>query len=326
MDRARSHDSINRRLRDRRTPTGKRIALQPRDMLWFEKLHRHGPLSSTYLHAFSEEICRNPQRARNRLTDLFNEDTNPHEGFYLERPFQQFLTLDARYQDLVYDLTPCAEQALKEEGRFREHAPMPNGPWIHRYMVSSIMAAIEIETLRRPSLRFIFQDEILARANAPLRFPVEIQDPRTRKIERSELIPDGTFGLEYRMEDGSKRYRFFLVEADRSTEPIRSPRLARKSHLRTILQYRQLIGCEGYKSLLNLTAPILVLNVTTNPTHMQNLMGLVSEVAGSTGNTFMLYQAIPGFGRVFQPPLLLPQLLSAPWQRAGHPDFIINEP
>ena len=325
MDKPRTHDRINRRLRHRRTPTGKQIALQPRDLLWFEKLHRHGPLSSTYLHAFSENLCRNPQRARNRLTDLYNENSNPHGGFYMDRPPQQFQTLDARYQDLVYDITPCAEEALKEDGRFRKDAPKPTGPWVHRYMVSSIAAAIEIETLKDPSLRFVFQDEILERAEVPLRFPVEYRNRATKKLDKAELVPDGIFGLEYRLSDGRKRYRFFAIEADRNTEPIRSSQFARKSYYRAVLQYREFVGRGVYKDILKMTVPLLVLNVTTNPTHLQSLVDLVAEVSGGAGNTFMLFQATPSFGRVFKPPALLPHLLHGSWQRAGHGDFHINE-
>ena len=92
------------------------VAARPRDLLWFQKLHEHGPLSSSYLHAFSKHLARNEKRSRDRLTDLFNEGNTPHDGAYLTRPWQQFQTLDARYQDLVYDVAAPAAQALKQHG------------------------------------------------------------------------------------------------------------------------------------------------------------------------------------------------------------------
>ena len=152
-----SHDTLQRRRRDRRAPTGKRLTLQERDLLWLQKIHDHGPLSSSFLHAFSAKLRRNEKRARDRLTDLFNEDGTPHGGAYLGRPWQQFQTFDARYQDLVYDLTPAAETALKANGHWSDHAASGAGPWVHRYMVASISASIELATLDDPTVTYIPQ-------------------------------------------------------------------------------------------------------------------------------------------------------------------------
>ena len=56
--------------------------------------------------------------------------------------------------------------------------------------------------------RGAFQDEILARKEAALTFPVSVQGVT------KHLIPDALFGLEY-TQAGKRYYRFFLVEADR---------------------------------------------------------------------------------------------------------------
>ena len=193
-------DAIGRRSRERPSSTGKRVTPQERDLLWFQKIHQHGPLSSTYLHAFSKHIRCNGKRARDRLTDLFNEECTPHMGAYLERPFQQFNTYDARYQDLVYDLTPSAIVALKENGMWHEYAPGHSGPWVHRYMVSCITASIELSTLTDPTLEYIPQEAILERAETVLRYPVPFKNPATGMKETKDLIPDAIFGLEYKQE------------------------------------------------------------------------------------------------------------------------------
>jgi len=83
-----THDKIGRRRRDRRQSTGKRISAQERDLLWFQKLQEHGPLSSSYLHAFSNHLRRNEKRASYRLTDLLHEDQTAHKGAYLDRPLR----------------------------------------------------------------------------------------------------------------------------------------------------------------------------------------------------------------------------------------------
>jgi hypothetical protein len=114
----------------------------------FEKLHRHGPLSTRYLVAYSQLLRKSATRAKDRLTDLFNEDDTPHNGTYLDRPWQQFETLDARQNDLVYDLTPQSIRVLKAQGLWSDDAPHPGGSWKHTYMTAAITASIELATLQ----------------------------------------------------------------------------------------------------------------------------------------------------------------------------------
>lgn len=324
MDAIPNHDSLQRRHRDRPLSTGKRVTPQERDLLWFEKIHQHGPLSSSFLHAFSTDLRRNEKRARDRLTDLFNEDRTPHGGAYLTRPFQQFRTFDARYQDLVYDLAPAAELALKEAGKWSDSASAATGPWMHRYMVAAITASIELATQSDPSLTFIPQHAILERACTVLRYPVPFDNPITGKEETRDLIPDAVFGLEYDGPDG-KSFRFFIVEADRATEPSRASRFNRKSHLRTILQYRSYVGRGLYKDHLNLTAGVMVLTVTTEPQTMAKMLELANEVSEGRGNSYLLFRTAEHFGRYFKPPKPLPELLQGEWERSGQLAFRIDQ-
>lgn len=271
------HDALGRRHRDRPTSTGKRVTPQPRDLLWFQKLHEHGPLSSSHLHAFSKHLASSEKRSRDRLTDLFNEGNTPHGGAYLTRPVQQFATLDARYQELVHDIGKPAERALREADLWNEYGTSPGGPWKHRAMVAAITASIELEAIADPNLSYIPQHAILARAGTTLRYPVSFKDPRTGREERHVLIPDAIFGLEYR-HSGTPLYRFFLVEADRATEPASASSFSRKSYLRNFLQYREYIGRGLYKEHLKLTAPLLVLNVSTSEVVIKRMVGVVAAL------------------------------------------------
>jgi len=316
-------DSLNRRRRDRRQSTGKRISPQARDLLWFQKLQEHGPLSSSYLHAFSSHLRRSEKRAKDRLTDLFHEDQTPHNGAYLDRPIQQFRSFNARYQDLVFDLAPPAITALKDYGLWREHGASGAGPWRHRFMVSCITASVELATLERSDISYISQSAILDRADTQLRFPVTIKNPKTKKPETKDLIPDAIFGLEYKSA-GEKSYRFFIVEADRATEPTRTSNFNRKSHLRTLLQYREYVGQGLYKSHLNLSAGLMVLNVTINPATMNRMLKLTQELSGK-GNTYLLFKTIEQFGPSFMTPQPIPEFLTGPWQRAGYGGFRIGK-
>ena len=311
-------DCAGRRRRDRRSPTGMQLGLTERDLLWLEKLHRHGPLASTFLLAYSRSTHRSDGRAKDRLTHLYHE-AGKHGGAYLERPWQQFATQGARYHDLVYDVSDAGLRALKDAGRLREHVPAPSGPWVHRYMTAAITASIEIAALRNDNVRYIFGDEILRRAETSLRFPVTVASVT------SNLIPDALFGLEYAA-GGRKLYRFFIVEADRGTEPATATasRHRRKSYERTIDQYREFVGRGQYRQPLRLTAGMVVLNVTTSEARLQNLIELTGKLSEGGRNSYMLFAALPALGRAFRPVEVLDHLLTTPWQRAGLPGFRID--
>ena len=247
-----------------------------------------------------------------------------HEGNLLSKPGKQFDPMDARHNQLIYDLNEHSIQILREEGGYSDRAPACSGPWKHRAMVSSITASIELATYGK-NIRYIPQHEILDQLGTTLRIPVTIRNDRLARDEQHDLIPDAMFGLEYD-EAGRKSYIFYLVEADRGTEPLKVKNLARKSYLRSIQQYRKLIGGKHYKAHFGLNAGLLVLNVTTSEERMKNLIELVAESSDSGCNTYMLFQTAPLFGTYFKPPKPIPDLLTGPWYRAGHAPFYLNQP
>lgn len=191
-------------------------------------------------------------------------------------------------------------------------------------MVAAITASIELVTLADPDLAFIPQHAILGRAKATLRSPVQIKNPATGKEDKSDLIPDALFGLEYR-NGGDSSFRFFAVEADRGTEPSRASKLNRKSHLRNFLQYREYVGRGLYREHLRLTAPLVVLNVTTSEAIMAHMMRLALKFAPS-GNTYQLFKCRPQFGLYFKPSRPEATLLTADWPRAGDLPLQIDRP
>jgi len=318
-----SHDALQRRKRLRPVSTGKRVTPQERDLLWFAKLHEHGPLPSSFLLQYSRDMRRSDKRARDRLTDLFNEENTSDGGPYLARPPQQFRTLDSRYNQLVYDLTPAANRALRKAGLWPGR-PARSGPWLHGLMVSCITASIELATLGRPDLRYIPQSEILARAETELRYRTTIAEPLNGRDRQTDLLPDALFGLEYQTDRG-RRFRFFLVEADRGTEPATSANFNRKSFLRCLMQYERYIGCTEYRDHLKLTAPILVLNVGSDAARIARMIALATQEYPQ-GNAYMLFQTWADFGPVFRPPQPGPFLLDGIWERAGLSAFRLDMP
>ena len=315
-------DRLGRRNRLHAQSTGKRVTPQERDSLWFAKLAEHGPLPSSFLLAYARDTHRSDKRARERLTDLFNEDNTPDGGPYLTRPPQQFRTLDSRYNQLVYDLAPAGERALARLGQDNSARPAPSGPWLHRFMTSCITASIELATLARDDLSYIPQSEILRRADAELRCPVEIADPVSGYRYTKDLIPDAVFGLRYHTAEGG-RFRFFAVEADRATEPATSSNWNRKSFERNLVQYEAYVAGGAYREHLNLTAPLLVLNMLSDGQRAQRMIEFTAK-RYPQGNAFMLFQAWEDFGPVFRPPGPKLALLSGLWERSGLPSFSMD--
>jgi hypothetical protein len=316
-------DSLSRRKRLTPVSTGKRITLQDRDLLWFAKLAEHGPLPSSCLLQYAKDMRRSEKRARERLTDLFNEDNTPDCGPYLTRPPQQFRTLDSRYNQLVYDVTPASKKALHKVGLLTGVTSAPSGPWLHRFMVSCITASVELATINHREITYIPQSAILARAGTDLRFPVTIIDPVTKRSLVKDLIPDAVFGLEYHTDAGS-RFRFFAVEADRATEPATSSNFNRKSFMRNLLQYDAYVSGGAYRQHLGLTAPLLVLTVSSDPVRTARMIDLTAKHYPN-GNAFMLFQTWTDFGPVFRPPPPNPALLIADSGRGGLAQFRIED-
>lgn len=324
MPASNTYDALHRRLRRQPVSTGKRVHLQERDALWLEKIAEHGPLSSGFLHAFSARMARSSKRARERLTDLFNEANTAHGGPYLTRPWQQFESFAARYQNLVYDLAPAGIAALRQLDRWHELARNHHGPWRHNAMATAITASIDLACRNHPDIDFIPQHRILARAKAQLRFAVPVAVPPSGRSRDIDLIPDAVFGLEYRV--GSRTsYRFFVVEADRATEPSKASMFNRKSHWRSFEQYRQYVGAGKYKDHLQLSAGLLVLTVTKDDGTLQRMLQLGEELF-PRGNSYLLFRSASEFAGSFRPAEPMPELLDDDWLRIGLPPFRIDRP
>jgi hypothetical protein len=311
------HDIMQRRPRDTRVSTGKRIQPQDRDLIWFEQINRHGPLPSSYLHAFTEHLpeCTNQTRAIKRMGDLFHEDNTPHGGAYLDRAWQQFETMNARYQEAVSELTPHSGEALRERGRYRtiyNEAGMYSGPereWKHRLMTGQ----------RDRACRFVHQDELFAEAPVSTR---ALPNPLHIPHEHSFFAPDQLFAIEY----ARHGKRLMGVEAERTRKTLETSNFKRKSYIRSFLQWREFIGSGRYRDYFGVTGGMVVLYVFPDAALMKSAMDLLLEMTEGKGNTFILFKAIPEFGRYFRVPKPKLDLFTAPWARAGRPEFQISLP
>lgn len=248
VDMSRTPAKRTNRTRTQSQATGKVVRLAERDLIWMQKLHEHGPLSMSELHAFTAHTHKNLTYTRNRLTDLFNEPPIPFKQPVLIRPRQQNEALDARHRELIYDLSPSGATILQEQDLWHDYQPRPSGPWWHQRMVAQTMATIDQACRERPDLNLIFTHQILERAQAELRFKTKIHDSKARgEGTIRDLIPDSLFGFEYVDPSGSKTYRFFALEIDRATEPLTSSSAQRKSFERQVRMYENWINHGEYK-------------------------------------------------------------------------------
>ena len=295
----------------RATSTGKRIRLTDRDWCGLNALHRHGPLASSYLLDFGKSFGTSEKRAKERLSDLFHEDNTAHGGAYLLRPSQQFQTVDSRYNHLVYDLAPAGKKALSQAAKWSDRSGPNGGPWWHKFMISSITASVVLTTIKRADVSYIPQARILDRAGAQLDSMIEYLAPTSKKMVKKKLCPDALFGLEYHTGAGS-RFRFFVVEADRSTEPLTTSAYCRKSVTRSFAQYQAYVSTGAYKRHLSLTAPLLVLQVTNCKKRQEAMTRALGQTA--QGCDYVLFK----HWEAFSEPTCIPGpetfLLDEPWE------------
>ena len=323
--------TTKRRSRMRRQQTAKRIELTPRDIKILLLLNRYRYLRSSHVHQLVGG--KSKRRFIERLGHLY------HEGGYVNRPAAQWQAVNARYMPAVYELGEAGEQVLAARGLAQIDSPLlhrgrGNGfLFHHELMVSDILSSIEIGIRARRDLRFISWQEILTRApdaarhsGTPFELPVSIahQFSSRREICDKPVNPDAVFGIEYAVE-GQKSYRFFALEADRSSEPVCRSNLQQSSYLRKILQYREIIRRQTYTAHLGLPN-LFVLTVTTDARHLANILSLVNELSQGKGNTFLLFKTMPSLASLETAPPPSPFILTAPWQRAGFPDLCIGQP
>ena len=295
----------------RRTRSGKRIELTSRDIEIFKLLRQYRYLRSTYIHEFVGGASET--RFKERLGDLF------HEG-YLDRPSQQWEFANARHMPVVHESGRAADQALRAcglalEGANTLLANSPHRQFQHSLMICEALASLDLGVRASPALRYIGWPEILGRAPeatrsspTPFRIPVPCG---------GYLVPDGLLGVEYGSSD-KKTYRFFALEADRGTMPVARANPNQTSYLGKLAAYREVVDRQVHKSHFGIPN-LLVLTLTTGEARMAEMLKRLGGLAGN--HAAFLFKAI----RDDAPRTPMPQLLTEPWQRAGHPPLCIGE-
>lgn len=293
-----------------RTPTGKALAITPRDIKIFQYLASYRYLRSTYLHAFVGG--ESETRFKERLGDLF------HEGF-IDRPEKQWEYADARHAPVVHEAGKRGMLVLAERNAAPTESRTFLGHTAHRQYAHSLaicecIASVELAAREVSGLRFIPWGEVLARAPAGTR---AIQTPfRLPLGAGTSVVPDGFFGLEYR-NAGKTGYRFFALEIDRGTMPLSRTNGNQTSYLAKLAAYRSLIREQVHKTHLGVSK-LFVLTVTSSERRLREMIAHFDS--SSAEGPLFLFKAVDQSG--WRTPL--PRLLLDPWARSGCPDLSIS--
>ena len=300
-----------RRSRMHRTARGKRIELSTRDFVIFECLERYRYLRSTYLFVFAGGASLT--RFQERLGDLF------HEG-YLSRPEQQWQRADARCQPVIYEIGAKAREALRHHGSTASARATYLGPRAHRQFAHSLMiceclASIELATVGHPNVGFVPWSAILARS------PESTQtDPSPFQISvaGSALVPDGLFGIEYHIPDRGLVYRFFAVEVDRGTMPIRRHTTRQTSFAAKLDAYETLLAGQLYRGRWRIPN-LLLLTLTTSEARNTELL---REVSRRGDRPMFLFKSVEE--TTLRTPVT--PIFHEPWQRSSTQPLNIVQP
>ena len=301
-----TRDSLSRRNRFLSPQsTGKRICLTQRDILIFQALERHGILPANYLYAFAKSAAGNSKGHQQRLTDLYHEDNTAHGGSYLIRPHQQWASPHARYQAISYELSSHGVQALRDSGILQQSFVPPSGPFTHRAMTACITASIDL-ACQAAGLRYIAQGDILRRANAST-----AKNSLALSTWHGTIIPDQLFGIDY-----GGTYRFFALEADRSTESLASQKHQARSFEAKLLAYVDILEQETFRRAWGI--PMLyVAIVTTSERHKENMLRIIKRITAPKIVSRFLFKSEPIFGKYWIVPEVLDGLTHEPWHRTG---------
>lgn len=251
-----SRDSLGRRSRFVRQPTGKRIVLTGRDIKILHLLYRYRYLRAAQLIAFLQP--KSEKRFQERLGVLF------HETGLISRPPVQWRYFDPLCSSVIYELSSQGLSLLGYQDGLPKRATTlsrrPNNrkqQFVHAQMIVNILVTTELETIETPGQRFVCVDEILARApeqtrsaKNPLAAPVTIEPcpefPDLRRPWHTHVIPDALYGIEYLI-DRERRYRFWALECEHQS-PVRRSRVSASSRLRKHAAYNALIRSGGFKT------------------------------------------------------------------------------
>lgn len=217
------------------------IRLTERDIGIIHAVHAHRFLTSSQIVMLFEG---SKQQIVRRLQPLYHHQ-------YLDRPREQ-REYQARngVQRMVYGLGNKGADLLLE----RYGIPRGKVDWTsknretgqvhieHTLQTAEAMVRLESACREAENIRLIKMEEIMERASESMRLrgtPPQWDVTVTQKgmTKTFGITPDNFFGLEYRDRPEGKNRKYFFLETDRGTEPVRRSNLSQSSIRRKFITY-----------------------------------------------------------------------------------------
>ena len=269
-------DSLGRRSRYKRQPTGKRIVLTHRDIELFKLLYRYRYLRADRILKWFSPCSKN--RLIERLGDLY------HESYFINRIEAQWSDLNAGMKPFAYELTKngvevlfdhCSDLTLPMPAV--SHAgfkPQEIRQFHHALEISHTIFELELSLKNSPNKRLLFEAEILAKASErmgkeiaspslPVKLPCSPYMPRQQAPQKTFALPDGLFAVET-FDNGKPLYRFYALEME-----LKSPLIRRTpektSTLKKFLAYKQILNDDTARKELSLPNLYVIFATDTQP-------------------------------------------------------------
>ena len=284
----------------------------------FRPLSRYRYLPADYVHAFAGGSL---DYLINRLGLLSREP-----NCFVSRPHQQRANAGANHRRLIYELADKGWALMQERGAVRDRTRAPFN-FAHELMTSQLMASVELGA-RECAVRLIPWPEILRSPNLPdatraalKPYNIPVTATTDAGVISTHVVADGQpFGIARAA--GDKTVYFFCpgIEADCGTEPVDTSDFQRSSLYRKFVLYLA-IEAQGihraHFGFPNLYVPF----VTTNTARLVSMMKVLERLTGGAGSRTFLFRTFPAFTSFEKPPAPSGQMLTADWQRVGHPPF-----
>ncbi len=293
--------------------------LQPLDLKCFELLARFRYLRTPY---FTALIGGNAKHRQRRLSLLARQPNK-----YLARPDAQRRVFNANYRDQIFELSKRGEAVLKDRGfELPSERLGDEHLFEHSMMVNDVMASLAIGI--RPA-RIVWWDELGRHPKFPAHAPRRLHVKIRHQFEHGGLHhaefdyqndSNGIFAIDL----PGQPYRFFSLEAEHTNRVASTSNLNQTSFLKKFLAIKSIMENHLYKKAWGIPN-LLHLVVAPSQARINTMKALIMRLTNDKGASYVLFREIPvmsDIDRVCKP---MPELFSAPWQRAGHPDHCLNE-
>jgi hypothetical protein len=191
----------------------------------------------------------------------------------------------------------------------------------HSLMVSETIVSLEIAHKGK----MIWWPEIAARHKEPhrsIQVHIEHQFDNGKRTADFDYYNDsnGPFGILY--PDGTAR--FLQLEAEH-TNQVDCSNLTKTSFLKKYLAIRYIMENKLHTKRWGIPN-LITLVVTSSQARIDTMKKLIMRESKGKGCAYIAFAVIPVLEDPFKPAKPMPELFSQGWQRAGHPDLLLNSP